>query len=69
MPVSEIISVREEEEENGSRQKDDGSWKKMKEQGGRDCRRSFTGDHSHRGPLCVSRFIKGNALYAVQVPL
>lgn len=43
VPVSEIISVREEEEENGSRQRDDGSWKKIKEGDGKDCRQAFTG--------------------------
>lgn len=40
--VSEIISVREEEE-NGSRTRDDGSWKKIKEREGKDCGQSFTG--------------------------
>uniref|UniRef100_A0A3Q3JXY6 DAGKc domain-containing protein n=1 Tax=Monopterus albus TaxID=43700 RepID=A0A3Q3JXY6_MONAL len=33
---SEIISVREEEEDNGSRRRDDGSWKKIKEREGKD---------------------------------
>lgn len=42
VPVSEIISVREEEEENGSRQRDDGSWKKIREREGKDCRQAFT---------------------------
>ncbi|XP_037623466.1 ceramide kinase-like [Sebastes umbrosus] len=40
--VSEIISVREEEEENSSRRTDDGSWKKIKEREGKDCRQAFT---------------------------
>lgn len=39
VPVSEIIAVREEEEEN----RDDGSWKKIKEREGKDCRQAFTG--------------------------
>lgn len=39
--VSEIIAVREEEE-NGNRQRDDGSWKKIKEREGGDCRQAFT---------------------------
>ncbi|MED6246956.1 hypothetical protein ATANTOWER_026843, partial [Ataeniobius toweri] len=43
VPVSEIISVREEDEESGSRRKDDGSWKKIKDGDGTDCRKSFTG--------------------------
>ncbi|XP_039882501.1 ceramide kinase-like isoform X1 [Simochromis diagramma] len=42
VPVSEIISVREEEEETGSRQRDDGSWKKIREREGKDCRQAFT---------------------------
>uniref|UniRef100_A0AAQ4RV87 DAGKc domain-containing protein n=1 Tax=Gasterosteus aculeatus aculeatus TaxID=481459 RepID=A0AAQ4RV87_GASAC len=37
--VSEIISVREEEESRG---RDDGSWKKIKEREGKDCRLAFT---------------------------
>lgn len=41
--VSEIISVREEEEESSSRKTDDGSWKKIKEREGKDCRQAFTG--------------------------
>lgn len=40
--VSEIISVREEEEESSSRRRDDGSWKKIKEREGKDCRQAFT---------------------------
>ncbi|XP_022620275.1 ceramide kinase-like [Seriola dumerili] len=40
--VSEIISVREEDEENISRRRDDGSWKKIKESEGKDCRQAFT---------------------------
>ncbi|XP_023275721.1 ceramide kinase-like [Seriola lalandi dorsalis] len=40
--VSEIISVREEDEENISRRRDDGSWKKIKETEGKDCRQAFT---------------------------
>lgn len=39
VPVSEIIAVREEEEENG----DDGSWTKIKEIEGKDCGQAFTG--------------------------
>lgn len=39
VPVSEIIAVREEEEEN----RDDGSWKKIKEREGKDCGQAFTG--------------------------
>lgn len=39
VPVSEIIAVREEEEEN----RDDGSWTKIKEVGGKDCGQAFTG--------------------------
>ncbi|XP_029697036.1 ceramide kinase isoform X1 [Takifugu rubripes] len=38
VPVSEIVAVREEEEEN----RDDGSWKKIKEREGKDCRQAFT---------------------------
>ncbi|MEQ2197583.1 hypothetical protein XENOCAPTIV_000609 [Xenoophorus captivus] len=49
VPVSEIISVREEDEESGSRRKDDGSWKKIKDGDGTDCRKSFTGLF----PLCM----------------
>ncbi|KAM9754846.1 ceramide kinase isoform 2-T5 [Menidia menidia] len=41
VPVSEIIFVREEEEEE-IRQKEDGSWKKIREGGGKDCRQTFT---------------------------
>lgn len=48
VPVSEIISVREEEEENSSRQRDDGSWKKIKEREGKDCGQAFTGKHSRK---------------------
>ncbi|XP_037538984.1 ceramide kinase [Nematolebias whitei] len=51
VPVSEIISVREEEEENGSRQEDDdddGSWKKIREGGGKVCRQSFTVSYVER---------------------
>lgn len=44
--VSEIISVREQEEENSSRRRDDGSWKKIKESEGKDCRQAFTGKHT-----------------------
>ncbi|CAN9499022.1 unnamed protein product [Ophioblennius macclurei] len=40
--VSEIISVREEEEESGGRRQDDGSWKKIREGEGQDCRQAFT---------------------------
>lgn len=39
VPVSEIIAVREEEEEN----RDDGSWKKIKELDGKGCGQAFTG--------------------------
>lgn len=39
VPVSEIIAVREEEEEN----RDDGSWTKIKEMEGKDCGQAFTG--------------------------
>lgn len=39
VPISEIVAVREEEEEN----RDDGSWKKIKEREGKDCRQAFTG--------------------------
>lgn len=39
VPVSEIVAVREEEEEN----RDDGSWKKIKESEGQDCGQAFTG--------------------------
>ncbi|XP_029009857.1 ceramide kinase-like isoform X2 [Betta splendens] len=42
VPVSEIISVREEDEENGSGRRDDGSWKKIKERDVKDCRQAFT---------------------------
>lgn len=44
VPVSEIISVREEDEENGSRRRDDGSWKKIKEREATDGRQAFTGN-------------------------
>lgn len=44
MSVSEIISVREEDEESGGRRRDDGSWKKIKEREGKDCRQAFTGE-------------------------
>uniref|UniRef100_A0A3B5AFP5 Ceramide kinase-like n=1 Tax=Stegastes partitus TaxID=144197 RepID=A0A3B5AFP5_9TELE len=37
-----IISVREEEEENGSRRREDGSWKKIKEREEKDYRQAFT---------------------------
>lgn len=47
--VSEIISVREEEEDNGSRRRDDGSWKKIKEREGKDCRQAFTVLYVERG--------------------
>lgn len=40
VPVSEIIAVREEEEEN----RGDGSWKKIKEREGKDCGQAFTGN-------------------------
>lgn len=46
VPVSEIIAVREEEEET----RDDGSWKKIKEREGKDCRQAFTG--TDRGNIC-----------------
>ena len=39
VPVSEIIAVREEEEEY----RDDGSWKKIKEMEGNGCWQAFTG--------------------------
>uniref|UniRef100_A0A3Q3NDF2 Ceramide kinase n=1 Tax=Mastacembelus armatus TaxID=205130 RepID=A0A3Q3NDF2_9TELE len=39
--VSEIISVREEEE-NSSGQRDDGSWKKITDREEKDCRQAFT---------------------------
>ncbi|KAM3608624.1 uncharacterized protein V6R79_001835 [Siganus canaliculatus] len=42
VPVSEIISVREEEEESDSRRRDDGSWKKIRESEGKDSGRAFT---------------------------
>ncbi|MEQ2236284.1 hypothetical protein ILYODFUR_010993, partial [Ilyodon furcidens] len=48
VPVSEIISVREEDEESGSRRKDDGSWKKIKDGDGMDCRKSFTVSYVER---------------------
>ncbi|MEQ2295173.1 hypothetical protein AMECASPLE_011387 [Ameca splendens] len=48
VPVSEIISVREEDEESGSRRKDDGSWKKIKDGDGTDCRKSFTVSYVER---------------------
>ncbi|CAF98379.1 unnamed protein product, partial [Tetraodon nigroviridis] len=38
VPVSELVAVREEEEEN----RDDGSWKKIKESEGQDCGQAFT---------------------------
>ncbi|KAM9808264.1 ceramide kinase-like [Neosynchiropus ocellatus] len=47
VPVSEIISVREEEESGGA-QSDDGSWKKIKEKEGKDCRRTFTVSYVER---------------------
>ncbi|KAM8861911.1 ceramide kinase-like [Synchiropus picturatus] len=47
VPVSEIISVRDEEE-NGVAQSDDGSWKKIKEKEGKDCRRTFTVSYVER---------------------
>ncbi|KAM4734218.1 ceramide kinase-like [Anableps anableps] len=40
VPVSEIVSVTEEQEVNSSDQKDDSSWKKIKD--GLDCRQAFT---------------------------
>lgn len=49
VPVSEIISVREEDEEDGSssgRRRDDGSWKKIQESEGKGCRQAFTGEHT-----------------------
>ncbi|XP_060892099.1 ceramide kinase [Labrus mixtus] len=43
VPVSEIISVREEEDETSRRRKkEDGSWKKIEEREGKDCRQAFT---------------------------
>uniref|UniRef100_A0A8C5G9D0 Ceramide kinase-like n=1 Tax=Gouania willdenowi TaxID=441366 RepID=A0A8C5G9D0_GOUWI len=42
VPVSEIICVREEEEEKSSRGKSDGSWRKIKEGEGKDCGQAFT---------------------------
>lgn len=48
--VSEIVSVREEEDENSSkRRQDDGSWKKIKEGDGKDCRQAFTVSYVERG--------------------
>lgn len=44
VPVSEIIAVREEEEEEN---RDDGSWKKIKEIEGKDCGQAFTGRNLH----------------------
>ncbi|XP_069575244.1 ceramide kinase-like isoform X2 [Brachyistius frenatus] len=46
--VSEIISVREEEE-NGSGRRDDSNWKKIKEREGKDYRRAFTVLYVERG--------------------
>ncbi|XP_077373868.1 ceramide kinase-like isoform X2 [Festucalex cinctus] len=48
--VSEIISVREEEEEEEQKRKrdDDGSWKKIRENQNKDCRRSFTVSYVER---------------------
>ncbi|KAK2842734.1 hypothetical protein Q5P01_012934 [Channa striata] len=40
--VSEIIAVREEDEDSGSRQTDDGSWNKIEEREGKDCGQAFT---------------------------
>ncbi|XP_029378613.1 ceramide kinase-like [Echeneis naucrates] len=40
--LSEIVSVREEEEENIGGQRDDGSWKKIREREGKYCRQAFT---------------------------
>ncbi|XP_017295008.1 ceramide kinase isoform X1 [Kryptolebias marmoratus] len=49
VPVSEIISVREEEEENVSKQIDDeGSWKKIREGERKDCRQTFTVSYVER---------------------
>ncbi|XP_014823499.1 PREDICTED: ceramide kinase-like isoform X3 [Poecilia mexicana] len=42
VPVTEIISVREEQWMNGSDQKDDSSWKKIKGGDRSDCRQAFT---------------------------
>lgn len=44
--VSEIITVREQEEDTSSGQRDDGSWKKIKERERTDCRQAFTGKHN-----------------------
>uniref|UniRef100_A0A1A8D5V3 Ceramide kinase n=2 Tax=Nothobranchius kadleci TaxID=1051664 RepID=A0A1A8D5V3_NOTKA len=46
VPVSEIISVREEQ--SGSRQTDESSWKKIKEGSGQDCRQAFTVSYVER---------------------
>lgn len=43
VPVSEIISVREEEDSIRPKDDDDGSWKKIREGEGKDCRQAFTG--------------------------
>ncbi|XP_014823498.1 PREDICTED: ceramide kinase-like isoform X2 [Poecilia mexicana] len=51
VPVTEIISVREEQWMNGSDQKDDSSWKKIKGGDRSDCRQAFTGSLTFIGKL------------------
>ncbi|XP_038136455.1 ceramide kinase-like isoform X1 [Cyprinodon tularosa] len=48
VPLSEIISVRGEEEEGGTKHKDDSSWKKIKDRGGQDSRQAFTVSYVER---------------------
>lgn len=65
VPVSEIISVREDEQDSSrpSDDDDDGSWKKIREGEGKDCRQAFTGkpgQHEKRGssfiiPPCLKQ--------------
>ncbi|XP_061578222.1 ceramide kinase-like [Cololabis saira] len=42
VPVSEIICVREEDQETSRRRRDDGTWRKFSESEGKDCRQAFT---------------------------
>ncbi|XP_041854153.1 ceramide kinase-like [Melanotaenia boesemani] len=48
VPVSEIISIRVEEEASGSRRKEDGSWKKITEIDGKDGGQAFTVSYVER---------------------